>query len=157
VTSPIEARLFEAMRAQAATVGFGLAWDADFRGAILETKYGLPKLLIDQWHRTEGDGQFPRAVLARNVRVESYRLDFLIGMSTPGVLAVECDGHDFHDRTKQQAAYDRARDRELLRRGIHTIRFTGSEITHSAERCATEVFETLLWLRDLSFRLLGGD
>lgn len=84
--------------------------------------------------------------------VLSYRIDMLFtdrhdagGLS--GIrLAVECDGHDWHDRTKQQAAYDRARDRELLRAGIPTIRFTGSEIHHAAERCANEVMDTLLHL-----------
>lgn len=73
------------------------------------------------------------------VAFATYRLDFVV--RTPAaIFVVECDGHDFHDRTKQQAAYDRARDRELLLAGIPTIRFTGSEIHHSAERCAAQVW-----------------
>lgn len=82
--------------------------------------------------------------LARQVRIDSYVADFAMTLDwCSGVLVIECDGFDFHDRTKQQAAYDRSRDRDLLRRGVLTIRFTGSEIKHSPERCAAEVYETL--------------
>jgi len=60
-------------------------------------------------------------------------------------LAVECDGHEFHERTKQQAAYDRARDRELLiKRALVTVRFTGSEIHRDANQCARECIDALL-------------
>ena len=82
----------------------------------------------------------------------TYRADILL---TPGrprpqrgfALAIECDGHDFHDRTKQQAAYDRSRDRELLLRNVVTIR-TGSEIFHSPERCAAEALEVFARLAE---------
>ncbi len=77
--------------------------------------------------------------LYAQVLIESYRADFAIDTRW-GLVTVECDGHDWHERTKQQAAYDRSRDRELLRLGIPTVRFTGSEITHSAERCASDLF-----------------
>ena len=73
------------------------------------------------------------------VVVGSYRVDFLLE-TTYGVVAIECDGHDWHDRTKQQAAYDRSRDRELLISGVPTIRFTGSEIHHSIDRCVSDVY-----------------
>lgn len=77
--------------------------------------------------------------MEENAAVLSYFADILL--SFHGVkLVIECDGHEFHDRTKQQAAYDRARDRELLLAGIHTIRFTGSEIHHDADRCAVEAW-----------------
>lgn len=41
---------------------------------------------------------------------------------------IECDGHDFHERTKEQAAHDKARDRFLQSEGYLVLRFTGSEI-----------------------------
>lgn len=80
--------------------------------------------------------------LQREVIIGSYRVDFMLSLDTGTRrwLTLECDGHDFHDRTKQQAAYDRARDRELLALGILTARFTGSEIHHSADRCATDAW-----------------
>lgn len=54
-------------------------------------------------------------------------------------LAVECDGHDFHERTKEQAARDRARDRRLQEAGYTVMRFTGSEIYRDPVKCVLEV------------------
>lgn len=88
-----------------------------------------------------------RIEMSREVRILSYRVDILLVVrpvtGNAVRLAVECDGHDFHDRTKQQAAYDRARDRELLMHSVSTIRFTGSEIVHSPERCAGDVWDVV--------------
>lgn len=55
------------------------------------------------------------------------------------VCIVECDGHDFHERTKEQAQRDRARDRAFQAAGIPVFRFTGSEIYASPTKCAREV------------------
>lgn len=77
----------------------------------------------------------------------SYRLDFLIVDRTRIAcgeagdrLAIECDGHDYHERTKEQARRDRRRDRALARDGLATLRFTGSEIFADPIGCAVEIF-----------------
>lgn len=66
------------------------------------------------------------------IKVGPYRVDFIVGANTPRFgtryVVVECDGHDFHERTKEQAARDKARDRYLMARGYKVLRFTGSEI-----------------------------
>jgi very-short-patch-repair endonuclease len=74
--------------------------------------------------------------------VYDYRVDFLFKTTLRGdyrILVVECDGHDFHDRTKMQASRDRSRDRRLKREGIEVVRFTGSEIYYQPEAYAAEV------------------
>lgn len=43
-------------------------------------------------------------------------------------ISVELDGHDFHERTREQASADRRRDRAFLSRGLVVIRFTGSDV-----------------------------
>jgi very-short-patch-repair endonuclease len=76
-----------------------------------------------------------------------YRVDFLIATLVDGQgieVVVECDGHEFHEKTKEQAARDKARDRVLQSRGIYVLRFTGSEIWNDAYRCANEVYKTIL-------------
>ncbi len=88
--------------------------------------------------------------LFRSVMVDRYRVDFLLVAANSSV-AVECDGHDFHERTKQQASSDRARDRALLRLGLPTLRFTGSDLFHRADECAVEVIETLKALEVTSY------
>lgn len=57
---------------------------------------------------------------------------------------VECDGHEFHEKNKEQAARDKSRDRFLLGRGWPVLRFTGSEIHRDAAKCAQEVRDCLL-------------
>ncbi|MBA2502348.1 MAG: DUF559 domain-containing protein [Pyrinomonadaceae bacterium] len=58
-------------------------------------------------------------------------------------IIVECDGHDFHEKTKVQAAHDKRRDRILQSLGYKVFRFTGSEIHNNAISCALEVFDCL--------------
>lgn len=74
----------------------------------------------------------------------NYRLDFLVVLNPRGdgkapMFGVECDGHDFHEKTKQQAAHDKRRDRMILAAGIPTFRFTGSEVFNSLDECGDEL------------------
>lgn len=66
-----------------------------------------------------------------------FRVDFLLE-SYGERLVVECDGHDFHERTKKQAARDRSRDRWMTGQGVQVMRFTGSEIYADVLSCARE-------------------
>jgi very-short-patch-repair endonuclease len=63
--------------------------------------------------------------------IEPYRVDFLIVVAIGNSrkwIVVECDGHDFHEKTKAQAAHDKKRDRFLQSKGLSVFRFTGAEI-----------------------------
>jgi hypothetical protein len=59
-------------------------------------------------------------------------------------MIVECDGHDWHDRTKDQASRDRERDRYLQKLGYPVFRYTGADIWKDVFGCAQEAIETLL-------------
>jgi very-short-patch-repair endonuclease len=59
-------------------------------------------------------------------------------------VAIECDGHDFHEKTKEQARKDKRRDRVFLAEGLPVLRFTGSEIHRDPTAIAKEVGEVLL-------------
>jgi very-short-patch-repair endonuclease len=72
-----------------------------------------------------------------------YRIDFAISIdngSRPRVF-IECDGHDFHERTKEQAARDRLKDRKIQEANIPILRFTGSEIYRDPVGCAGQIIE----------------
>lgn len=79
------------------------------------------------------------------INERKYRVDFLLApVMTEGNLlypniVIECDGHDYHERTKEQAATDKSRDRALQKEGYRVVRFTGSEIVNNPKRCAWEV------------------
>lgn len=91
---------------------------------------------------------FPAVACAPQVRVGNYISDFMFvaqraGGGQPILVAVECDGHDFHVKNKQQVARDRSRDRAFSSCGIHVMRFTGSEIHRDAVACADEAYEAI--------------
>lgn len=80
-----------------------------------------------------------------------WRVDFLIvarryGSDSRLCLIVECDGHDFHERTPGQAARDRSRDRRAQNAGMKVLRFTGREIWRSPRACMDEIENCLLGL-----------
>lgn len=98
-----------------------------------------------------GGGCLPDLAIELQSVVGPYRADFLLSLSELGpggvvttTLYVEADGHDFHERTKKQAAHDKKRDRFFTAEGHTLLRFTGSEIHHDAPKCAAEVMKVLL-------------
>lgn len=90
-----------------------------------------------------------KVVIYQQAKIAPYRVDFLIDDSSSANAArrrwivVECDGHDFHERTKEQARRDRARDRFLQSKGCRVLRFTGSEIWADPEACAAEIWRQI--------------
>jgi len=54
-------------------------------------------------------------------------------------IAIYCDGHKYHERTKKQARRDRSQDRKLQSLGWTVLRYTGSEIYNNVEKCVEEI------------------
>lgn len=85
----------------------------------------------------------------------AYRVDFVVrvpyvdGGYSPRLLVIECDGHDFHERTREQAQKDRLRDRAVQAAGHVIFRFTGSEIWRDPIGCAQTA---MAWVSDEFFR-----
>lgn len=82
------------------------------------------------------------AYICPQFRIGPHRVDFaILIICTQGELrlVVECDGHDFHEKTKEQAAADKARDRYLNDQGYRVLRFTGSEIWNNAIECGDQI------------------
>ncbi len=80
--------------------------------------------------------------LYHQAKILDYRADFLLEVwweKQVQLIVIECDGHDFHERTKEQAARDRSRDREMTMGGFKVLRFTGAEIWADAIRCADQI------------------
>jgi very-short-patch-repair endonuclease len=92
-------------------------------------------------------------------QIGDYRVDFLVTLhenpvfttqhyriGTPAFsscVIVECDGHGFHEKTKEQASNDKKRDRDLQASGFTVFRFSGSDIWKDAMKCADEIIEFL--------------
>lgn len=80
----------------------------------------------------------------RSVRVqyepigyEPYVPDFELSRGNE-LLIVELDGHDFHEKSREQAEHDKRRDRWFAAKGLRVIRFTGSEVWRNARACIDE-------------------
>lgn len=83
------------------------------------------------------------------VNGHKYRVDILIyygdilDLESCKKLIVECDGYQFHEKTKAQTIYEKRRDRELMSAGYRVVHFTGSEIWNDPFKCAREIRDML--------------
>lgn len=77
-----------------------------------------------------------------------YRVDFQIPVIYKNqeniMFVIECDGHEFHQKTKEQVEKDNKRQRDLQEAGYEVIRFSGTEIWHRPYKCACEVKNIIL-------------
>jgi hypothetical protein len=71
-----------------------------------------------------------------------YRLDIeVIGEGLR--VAIETDGHDFHERTPEQVIRDNKRGRALEADQWHVVRFSGREVRRDPIGCATALVKLL--------------
>lgn len=79
---------------------------------------------------------------------KKYRVDFLIPVIYKNqenkCFVIECDGHEFHQKTKEQVEIDNTRMRNLQKAGYEVVRFSGTEIWHRPYKCANEVLNIIL-------------
>ncbi len=61
----------------------------------------------------------------------------------PKAIVVEIDGHEFHERTQEQARRDRSRDRFLTASRTPFLRYTGREINANPANAVDEVWRFL--------------
>ena len=61
-------------------------------------------------------------------------------------LCIEIDGHDYHERTKQQASNDRRRERLIQLAGLEVIRFTGSDVWNNPPKTIDETLQRIFQL-----------
>ena len=94
-------------------------------------------------------------------QIGKYRADFVITF-TPDErfirkIVIECDGHDYHDRTKEQAERDKSRDRAISAAGMPVFRFTGRELQRDPHACVEEIIDyTQGQLLDEAYEQLRG-
>jgi hypothetical protein len=132
VESPIELMLAAALEAMAS-----VAWGGG--------RSSLAIIAAKHFRKIEPrPGEFGYWAVAQ-YQFDQMRVDFmLVSMhDLSPVLAIECDGHEFHERTKAQARRDRARDRAVQHQGVTIFRFTGSEIYADPCGCVEDVFAFL--------------
>jgi len=80
-------------------------------------------------------------LLIPQFKVQQYHtIDFLLYLPKYDIkIAVECDGHDFHEKTKEQAKRDKRRDRWLVVNDFYVFRYSGSEIYEKGNKFSWEI------------------
>jgi very-short-patch-repair endonuclease len=126
IESPIEKAMLSAFM----IIGY------DFSNTIT-CRYGKQGIKGDfkdfKWEA--GDKFFPEyqsnILIEPQFKIENYRVDFLLTYEKENKLSrliIECDGHEFHEKTKEQVARDKKRERFLQDCGYRIHRYSGSEI-----------------------------
>ena len=79
-------------------------------------------------------------------KIGNYEPDFIIQIAEDHILnfAIEIDGFDYHDKTKEQAARDKQRDRYFISNGYIPIRFAGTEVYRNALECVRETMQIII-------------
>lgn len=88
------------------------------------------------------------AILENQISFGRYTVDFRIHSTYNDItkelqecnMAIEVDGHEFHEKTKTQASHDKKRDRYLLSMNIPVIRYTGTEVYRNPKTVARDAF-----------------
>lgn len=57
---------------------------------------------------------------------------------------VECDGHNFHEKTKQQVSRDNRRINSIQESGTTVLRFSGSDIFNFPYQCAVDTYCSII-------------
>lgn len=79
-----------------------------------------------------------------------YRIDFellvdtidnypMSNSSTATRIFIELDGHDFHEKTKEQVAHDKKRERDLSDKCDALLRYSGSEVYQDPSKVVNDV------------------
>jgi very-short-patch-repair endonuclease len=90
--------------------------------------------------------------LVPQFKIDRYRVDFVFAHSRHldlrECVAVELDGHEWHEKTKEQARADKERDRYLQRYFGKVIHFTGSEVFDDVRECCSELMRVFMALHN---------
>jgi hypothetical protein len=122
--SPIERALLAGVVTVASRGGIPVVFKLRDKDINLTVAPGTPMIIWPQYH------------------VCAHRTDFMVEFGKVKAV-VECDGHDYHERTKKQAERDRGLDRAFQREGFRVFRFTGSEIWQGPEACAAALIRDM--------------
>ena len=84
-----------------------------------------------------------------SVGAKTYRVDFIVEPTDPAIvasphwkpIAIELDGHAFHEKTREQVSYRNRRDRALQAAGWKVFHFSFAEFNGDPDGCVYEVLQ----------------
>jgi len=122
-------------------------FERDVRAAIDRHSVTSPieQIFLMEWKAQRVDEKLsvrlePQKIITTDAG--TYVVDFrlvLPGQSSFLQVAVELDGHEFHEKEPEQVRHDKSRERAIVRSGVTVLRFSGSEVVRNARACVAEV------------------
>lgn len=89
----------------------------------------------------------------------NYKADFLITVTNKNSdgdkkvlkIIIECDGYDFHQKTKEQVDNDNIRERRLQSNGFIVFRYSGREIINDNKNIILKSVTDYIWKEHYKF------
>jgi len=109
----------------------------------------IEQIFLMEWKYSKAEERFNVKINPRKkVRTigGAFEIDFLIKSSddqTKLELAIELDGHEFHEKTKDQVIKDKRKERAIVTSGFPVLRFSGAEIVRNVRACVEEIISYL--------------
>lgn len=128
--------------------------------SLMWVQFGYERKPVVIWNSAE-DPVRPQAevIIAPQYETEGHRMDFAVFINIVANeevrISVECDGHEFHERTKEQAARDKGQYNDVQIAGWRPLRFTGSMLWRDPQGCAAQVAELAARQIEVQFRRRG--
>lgn len=80
----------------------------------------------------KADDYLTKLILGKEIRNYNYKL------------IIECDGYEFHQKTRQQVQKDNEREYDLKMAGYEILRFSGSQIYNEPLKCAEDTYNYIM-------------
>ena len=80
-------------------------------------------------------------------KADDYLTQLLLGEKIKNYnfkLAIECDGYEFHQKTKKQVQKDNEREYDLKMAGYEVLRFSGTQIYNNPLKCAEDTYNYIM-------------
>lgn len=90
--------------------------------------------------------QYPIEIDNKKYIVDFYfeKDPYVNEIDTDRKIVIECDGYDFHQKTKEQVQRDNEREYNLKMAGYEVIRFSGSQIFKEPFKCAEDTYNFIM-------------
>lgn len=70
--------------------------------------------------------------------------EFINKYNTTKKIIIECDGYEFHQKTKEQVQNDNEREYNLKMAGYDVLRFSGTQIYNNPIKCAEDTYNYII-------------
>ena len=83
-------------------------------------------------------------VLFSQKEIKANGKKYVNNFNTKRKIIIECDGYEFHQKTKEQVQKDNEREYNLKMEGYEILRFSGTQIYNNPFKCAEDTYNYII-------------